>query len=150
MLVFLPEAASLHELTTLSCVLPFVGSGTCLAFVPQFVADFAGTLLTVSCGVLRVPSAFLCIGLVCRSRSHRRPSRRILDGSIRPLRVVALAPGVFHRAVGSVGAHGIHLGSTCIALHWPWSVSAVWAFASWGSGWCLLLFPARLSAGVTW
>ena len=38
LLVFLPEAASLHELTTLSCVLPFVGSGTCLAFVTQFVA----------------------------------------------------------------------------------------------------------------
>ena len=77
----------------------------------ESLCDFAGTLLTVSCGVLRLPSAFLCIGLVCRSRSHRRPSRRILDGSIRPLRVVALAPGVFHRAVGSVGAHGIHLVS---------------------------------------
>ena len=73
-----------------------------------------------------MPSAFLCIGLVCRSHLHRRPSRRILDGCIRPLRVVAPATGAFHRAVGSVEAHGIQSGSACIALHRPWSVSAVW------------------------
>ena len=38
-LVFLTAAASLLEFTALSCVLPFVGSGTCLAFVPQFEAQ---------------------------------------------------------------------------------------------------------------
>ena len=87
-------------------------------------------LMTVSCGVLHVPSAFLWIGLVCRSRSPRRPSCRVFDGCIHPLRVVALAIGAFHRAVGSVGAHGIRGGSTCIAIHRAWSVSAILASAS--------------------
>ena len=34
-------------------------------------------LLTLSCYVLRVPSAFLCVSLVCRSHSHCRPSRAL-------------------------------------------------------------------------
>ena len=33
--------------------------------------------LSLSCYVLRVPSAFLCFGLVCRSCSHCRPSRAV-------------------------------------------------------------------------
>ena len=99
-------------------------------------------LMTVSCGVLRVPSAFLWVGLVCRSRSPRRPSRRVFNGGIHPLRVVALATGAFHRAVASVGAHGIRGSSACIAFHRTWSISAVLASASWGLGRCLLLFPA--------
>ena len=34
-------------------------------------------LMTLSCYVLRVPSASLCISLVCRSRSHCRPSHAV-------------------------------------------------------------------------
>ena len=105
--------------------------------------------MTLSCCVFRVPSAFLCIGLVCRSRSPRRPSS-VFDGGIHPLHVVALAAGASHHAVGSVGAHGIRGGSTYIALHQTWSVSAVLASASWGSGRCSLLFHARLSACLQW
>ena len=33
--------------------------------------------MSISCCVLRVPSAFLCIGLVCRSRSLCRPSHAV-------------------------------------------------------------------------
>ena len=51
-LVFLSVAMSLREFTTLSCVLPFVGSDTCLAFVPQFEAQLE--LLTSS-----IPRSFL-------------------------------------------------------------------------------------------
>ena len=43
--------------------------------------------------VLSVPPAFLCVGLVCRSRSQYRPSRAIFADSIVPLRAVALAEG---------------------------------------------------------
>ena len=97
-------------------------------------------LMMVSCGVLRVPSTFLWIGLVCRSRSPRRPSRRVFDGSIHPLRQgsftvwwVPSEPMGF--AVAPPVLPYTRLGQSPL---------------SWGSGRCLLLFPARLSAGVPW
>ena len=82
-LVVLTAAASLREFSAHSSVLSFPGSDTCLAYVPQFgapseslthsiprsfsvesLSSFAEGLLTLSCYVLRVPSAFLCVGLV--------------------------------------------------------------------------------------
>ena len=75
-------------------------------------------------------------------------SCRVFADGIYPLRVVALAAGAFPHTLGSVGAHGVHGGSTYIALHRTWSVSAVLTSAPWGSGRCLLLWPAGLSAGI--
>ena len=75
-------------------------------------------------------------------------SRRVLVDVIRPLRVVALAAGASSHALGSVGTHGVRGGSTYIALRRPWSVPAVLRYAPWGSGRCLMLFLARLSASI--
>ena len=55
--------------------------------------------------------------------------------------------GASPRALGSVGAQGVRSGSTCIALHWTWSVSLVLLPAPWGSGRCFLLLPEGISAG---
>ena len=104
-------------------------------------------LLPLSCYVLSVPSAF----------SLHRPrlsipfalsplSRCVLADDIRPLRIVALASAPSPHALGSIGALGIRGGSTYIALHQTWSVSTVLTYAPWGSGRCLRLLPARLSA----
>ena len=95
------------------------------------------------------PPPFLCIGLVCRSRSHCRPSCAVSSLTIiRPLHVVALAAEASPHALGSVGARGVSDGSTYIALHQTWSVSAVLTYAPWGSGRCFLLLPAWLSASI--
>ena len=75
-------------------------------------------------------------------------SCRVFADIIRPLRVAALAAGASPHALGSVGAHGVSGGSTYIALHRTWSVSAVLTYARWGSGRCFLLLPARLSASI--
>ena len=106
-------------------------------------------LLTLSCYVLSVPSAFS----LRRSRlsipfALLPLSRRVFDDGIRPLRVVALAAGASPHALGSVRAQGFRGGSTYIALHRTWSVSVILTYATWGSGWCLLLLPARLSACI--
>ena len=74
------------------------------------------------------------------------------------MRVVALAAGASHRVMGSLRAHGIRGGSAYIALHRSWSVSAVLASATWGSGrgcavwthavlsdWVVFGFPPRTS-----
>ena len=106
-------------------------------------------LLTLSCYVLSVPSAFS----LHRSRlsilfALSPLSRRVFADDIRPLRVVALAAGASPHALGSVGAHGVRSGSTYIALQRTWSVSAVLTYAPSGSGRCFLLLPARLSASI--
>ena len=106
-------------------------------------------LLTLSCYVLLVPSSFS----LHRSRlsipfALSPLSRRVFADGIRPLCLVALAAGASPHALGSVGAHGIHGGSTYLALHLTWSVSAVLTYATWGSGRCLLLLPASLSAYI--
>ena len=106
-------------------------------------------LLTLSCYVLSVPSAFS----LHRSRwsipfALSPLSRRVFADDIRPLRVVALAAVASPHALGSVGAHGVRGGSTYIALHRTWSVYAVLTYAPWGSGRCFLLLPARLSASI--
>ena len=75
-------------------------------------------------------------------------SHRVLVDVIRPLCVVALAAGASPHALGSVGAHEVRDGSTYIALRRPWSVSTVLRYTSWGSGRCLMLLPARLSASI--
>ena len=167
-LVVLTATVSLREFSAHSSVLPFPGSDTCLAYVPQFGAPseslthsiprsflmeslsaFVGALLMLSCYILHMPSAFLYVGLVCRSRSHCRPlSRCVFADGIYPLRVVALAAGACPCALGYVEAHGVRGGFIYITLHRTWSVSAVLTSATWGSGRCLLLLPARLSAGI--
>ena len=106
-------------------------------------------LLTLSCYVLSVPSAFS----LHRSRllipfALSPLSCRVFADDIRPLRVVAFAAGASPHALGFIGAHGVSGGSTYIALHWTWSVSAVLTYAPWGSGRCFLLLPARLSASI--
>ena len=75
-------------------------------------------------------------------------SRRVLVDVIRPLLVVALAAGASPHVLGSVGAHGVLGGSTYITFCRPWSVSTVLRYAPWGSGWCFMLLPARLSASI--
>ena len=49
--------------------------------------------------------------------------------------------------MGSVRAHGVSGDSTSIALHQSWSVSVIWLYAHWSSGWCLIL-PAHRSACI--
>ena len=106
-------------------------------------------LLTLTCFVLSVPSPFS----LHRSRlsipfALSPLSRRVFADDIRPMRVVTLVAGASPRALGSVGTHGVSGGSTFIALHRTWSVSAVLTYAPWGSGRCFLLLPARLSASI--
>ena len=77
-LVFLSAAASLREFTTLSCVLPFVGSDTCLAFVLQFEAQLES--LTSS-----IPRSFLVESLSNFAES-------LVDGLLRcPARALRLS-----------------------------------------------------------
>ena len=75
-------------------------------------------------------------------------SRRVLVDVIRPLSVVAHAAGASPHVLGSVGAHGVRGGSTYIALRRPWSIYTVLKYAPWGTGRCLMLFPARLFASI--
>ena len=98
-------------------------------------------LLTLSFYVLSVPSAFS----LHRSRlpipfAMSALSRRVFADGIRPLRAVALAEGASLHALGSVRAHGVRGGSTYIALHRTWSVSAILPYANESSGRCFLLF----------
>ena len=156
----LTAAASLRGFSPLSLVLPLQGSATYLASVPQFEAPseslthsiprsflveplsaYAVGLADALCYVLSVPSAFSL------RRSHlsipfaMSPlSRSVFADGIRLLRVVALAEGRLPHALGSVGALGVSGGSTYIALHRTWSVSAILAFAHWSSGRCFILF----------
>ena len=48
--------------------------------------------------------------------------------------------GASPRALGSIGALGVSGGSTSIAFHWTWSVSANLLYAPWSSGRCFMLF----------
>ena len=52
-------------------------------------------------------------------------SCRVFADGIYPLHVVALTAGASPHVLGSVGTHGVRGGSTYIALHRTWSVSAV-------------------------
>ena len=98
-------------------------------------------LLTLSSYVLSMPSAFfLCFGLVCRSRSQCRPSSAVPSLTVSVLCERSLLRGASPHALGSVGAHGFRGGSTYIALHRSWSVSAILTYTTWSSGRCLLLF----------
>ena len=83
---------------------------------------------------------FLCFGLVCRSRSQCRPSSAVSSLTVSVLCVRSLLRGTSLHALGSVGAHGVRSGSTYIALHRSWSVSAILTYATWSSGRCFLLF----------
>ena len=83
---------------------------------------------------------FLCFGLVCRSRLHCRPSRAVSSLTVSVLCMWSLLRGASPHALGSVGAHGVRGGSTYIAFHQSWSVSAILTYATWSSGRCLLLF----------
>ena len=52
----------------------------------------------------------------------------------------SLLRGASPHKLGSVGAHGVHGGSTYIALHRSWSVSAILPYVTWGSGQCFIIF----------
>ena len=98
-------------------------------------------LLTLSCYVLSVPSAFS----LHRSRlsipfAMSPLLRRVFADGIRPLQAVALAEGASPHVLGSVRAHGVRGGSTYIALHRTWSVSAILTYTNGCSGRCFLLF----------
>ena len=166
-LVVLTTAPCLGVLQALSGGVTFVGSAAYISYVPQFGAQseslthsiprsfLVESLSDIAEGLdvdlLLCPACALRISLN-RSRLSIlfTSSRRVFAGGIHPLRVVTLAAGACPHAVGSVGAHGIRGGSTYIALHRTWSVSAVLASATWGSGRCFLLLPAQLSACTHW
>ena len=110
---------------------PFRGSDTCLAYIPLFEAQLESLAYSIPCFFLVESLSALAEGLaaallLCPERalrlfSLRRSrlsplSRLVLVDVIRPLRVVTLAAGVSPHALGSVGAHGIRIGSTYIAL----------------------------------
>ena len=160
-LVVLTAATRFREFKALSSVLPFVEFDACLMYVPQFgaqseslthsiprsflvesLSDFAeglnDDLLLCSARALRISLNWsrLSIPFASLPLSHR-----VLGGGIHPLCEVNLAPS--HPEVGSVGAHGIHGGSTYIALHRTWSVSVVLASATWGSGSVISCFYLR-------
>ena len=144
---------------------PFRGPAP-VSRVPQFRAPLESLTHSIPRSFLVVSSSALAEGLtdailLCPARALRLSlrrsrlsipfalsplSRRVLADGIYPLRVVALAAGTSLHALGSFEAHGVRCGSTYIALHRTWSVSAVLTSATWGSGQCSLILPARLSA----
>ena len=110
----LTAAASLREFWPLSWVLPFQGSGTCLAFVPQFEAPSELLTHSIPRSFLVEPLSASAVGLtdallLCPERAIRlffasvslsiplalSPlSLRVFTDGIRPLQAVALAGGV--------------------------------------------------------
>ena len=169
-LVVLATAPHLEVLQAFSGVVTFVASATCISSVPHFGAQSESLAHSIPRSFLVESLSGFAEGLVvvlllCPARALRISlnrsrlsipfalsplSHRVFDGGIHPLRVVTLATGASHLAVGSVGALGIRGGSTYIALHRSWSVSAVLASATWCSGRCFILLPARLYACIHW
>ena len=129
-LVVFTVAANLGEFSARSSVLPFPGSDTCLAYVPQFEAPSESLPHSIPHSFLVESLSAFVEGhtdaiLLCRARAlhlslHRSRllipfalsplSHRVFADGIYPLRVVVLAAGASTHALGSVGA-------TCIALH---------------------------------
>ena len=157
-LMVLAATTSLREFPTFSSVLPFPASDTCLDYVPRFGGPLESLTHSIPRSFLVESLSAFAEGLtgailLCPARALRLSLRwshlliPFADG-IYHLRMVALAAGASLHALGSVGAHGVRGGSTYIALHRTWSVSAVLTSATWGSGRCLLLLLARLSASI--
>ena len=100
----LTAAASLREFWPHSWVLPFQGSGTCLAFVPRFEAPSESLTHSIPHSFLVEPLSASAVGLadallLCPEHAIRLffasvsfvdPVRNV----VRPLRAVALAKGV--------------------------------------------------------
>ena len=93
-------------------------------------------LLTLSCHVLSVPSVFSLL----QSRLSIPFAMSPLSLTVSVLCERSFLRGTSPHALGSVGAHGVRGGSTYIALHRSWSVSAILTSATWSSGRCFLLF----------
>ena len=81
-------------------------------------------LLTLSDFVLSVPSAFLCVGLVGRSRRIVAPLMQCLCWRFSSFVSGSSCRGASPHTLGSAGAHGVSGGSTYIAFHRTWSVSS--------------------------
>ena len=138
--VTLPEAASRQEFFPLCLVLPLQGSVTFLAFVPQLVALseslipslasfwwwpcplLGWALLTLSSYVLGVPSAvsLRSIPSLCRPSCPMS-----LLTVFRHWCAFRFCGGASPLAFGPVGPLGSCGGSTYIALHRAWLVSAI-------------------------
>ena len=69
-----------------------------------------------------------------------RPSRAVSSLTVSVLGKRSLLRGASPRKLGSVGAHGVRGGSTSIALHRSWSVSAIFTYVTWGSGRRFIIF----------
>ena len=167
-LVVFAATVSLREFSALSSVLTLPGPDTCLGYVSQFGAPSESLTHSIPRSFLVESLSAFAVGLtdailLCPARALRLSlrrsclsipfalpplSRRVFADGIYHLRVVAVATGASPHALGSIGARGVRGGSTYIALHWTWSVSAVLPSANWGSGRCLLLLPASLSASI--
>ena len=118
---FVPQFGALSESLTLS--IPH-------SFLVESLSAYAVALSVALWLCPGVPSAFLCFGLVCRSRSEFRPSHAV---SLLPVSVLCVRL-LLQRGVSP--CVGVRCGSTFIA----WSVSVILPFATWSSGRCFILF----------
>ena len=98
-------------------------------------------LLPLSGYVLSVPSAF-SLHQSCLSIPFAMSplSRRVFADGSSPLRAVALAEGRLPVRWVPSEPLGVSGGSTYIALHRSWLVSAILPYANWSSGRCFILF----------
>ena len=123
----------------------FLSLGPCRSRSPFHPSLLLGGVLVRLCGGPKwrslamswaCPSPFLCVGLVCRSRSHCRATSLLTVSSFAS---GSSWGGASPHALGSVGAHGVSGGFTYIALHRSWSVSVIWPYTHWSSGRCFIL-----------
>ena len=159
LMVALTEAASLREFSPLSLVLPLQGSATFLASVPQFEAPSESLTHSIPRSFLVESLSASAVGLtdtlwLCPERALRLFFASV--SFVDPVRNVAplvqclclryqsfasgSCGGASPHALGSVGTLGVSGGSTYIALHRTWSVSAILPYARWSSGRCFILF----------
>ena len=132
----LTAAASLREFWPLSWVLPFQGSGTCLAFVPQFEAPSESLTHSIPRSFLVEPLSASAVGLadtlslcperaipfsLLRSRlsipfAMSPLSRRVFADGIRPLRAVSPCVGFRRSPWGSRWLHLYRLTPVLVSL----------------------------------
>ena len=159
-LLVLATAKRVGELQALSRIVSFVGSDSCLSYVPEFVAKSESLPRSIPRSFLVKSLSDFAAGLgddllLCPVRAHRiyldrtlslAPSRRRLFVSPScPMRAMSknavsfFLREVIHGAeasrpeVGMVRAHDIRGVSTSVAFHRNWSVSAVLDAATWSS-----------------
>ena len=141
-------------------VLPLQVSDTYLAFVPQFEAPSESLTHSIPRSFLVESLSAYAVGLADALWLCPVSALRLFFASVSfvdPVRNFApfalclccrypsfaggsSCGGASPHALGYVGALGVGGGSTYIALHRTWSISAILPYALWSSGRCFILF----------